>query len=68
VIEQAGDTMKVYFGTGVKAIAPGQAAVFYEENDIIGGGWIMSSFRQNPNHIISVSKENVLNLEKINKD
>jgi tRNA-uridine 2-sulfurtransferase len=64
VIEQAGDTMKVYFGTGVKAIAPGQAAVFYEENDIIGGGWIMSSFRQNPNHTISVSRENVLNLEK----
>ena len=39
VIEQAGDTMKVYFGKGVHAIAPGQAAVFYEENDVIGGGW-----------------------------
>lgn len=46
VIEQVGDTMKVYFGKGVYAIAPGQAAVFYEENDVIGGGWITSSFRQ----------------------
>jgi tRNA-uridine 2-sulfurtransferase len=60
VIEQAGDTMKVYFGKGVKAIAPGQAAVFYEGNDIIGGGWIMSSFRQNQNHLMAASKENML--------
>ncbi len=47
VIEQVGDTMKVFFGNGVKAIAPGQAAVFYEGNDVIGGGWINKSFRQN---------------------
>ncbi|MDN5210645.1 tRNA 2-thiouridine(34) synthase MnmA [Fulvivirgaceae bacterium BMA12] len=47
VIEQAGDIMKVFFGKGVKAIAPGQAAVFYEGDDVIGGGWIKSSFRQN---------------------
>lgn len=46
VIEQAGDTMKVYFGKGVHAIAPGQAAVFYEGDDVIGGGWIQSSFKQ----------------------
>jgi len=46
VIEQVGDTMKVFFGNGVKAIAPGQAAVFYEGNDVIGGGWIHSSFNQ----------------------
>lgn len=46
VIEQAGETMKVFFGKGVKAIAPGQAAVFYEGDDVIGGGWIMSSFHQ----------------------
>jgi tRNA-specific 2-thiouridylase len=47
VIEQVGDTMKVFFGNGVKAIAPGQASVFYEGNDVIGGGWIQSSFHQN---------------------
>lgn len=46
IIEQAGDTMKVYFGNGVNAIAPGQAAVFYEGDDVIGGGWIQSSFKQ----------------------
>ena len=47
VIEQTGENMKVFFGNGVNAIAPGQAAVFYEGLDIIGGGWILSSFRQN---------------------
>jgi tRNA-specific 2-thiouridylase len=47
VIEKTGDTMKVFFGNGVNAIAPGQAAVFYEGIDIVGGGWIMSSFNQN---------------------
>lgn len=47
VLEQVGDTIKVFFGKGVHAIAPGQAAVFYEGEDVIGGGWIASSFSQN---------------------
>ena len=46
IIEQIGDIMKVYFGNGVNSIAPGQAAVFYESDDIIGGGWITKSFKQ----------------------
>ena len=46
IIEQVGDTMKVFFGKGVSAIAPGQAAVFYEGDDVIGGGWINTSFHQ----------------------
>jgi tRNA-specific 2-thiouridylase len=46
VIEKNGDIMKVFFGNGVNAIAPGQAAVFYEGDDVVGGGWIMSSFNQ----------------------
>jgi tRNA-specific 2-thiouridylase len=46
LIEQTGDRMKVLFHEGVNGIAPGQAAVFYEGNDVIGGGWITSSFRQ----------------------
>lgn len=50
VIEQVGDTMKVFFGKGVSAIAPGQAAVFYEGDDIIGGGWIHASFHQSKDH------------------
>ena len=47
IIEQIDDSIKVYFGDGVNAITPGQAAVFYEGNDIIGGGWIRSSFNLN---------------------
>ena len=46
IIEQIDDTIKVFFGNGVNAITPGQAAVFYEKDDIIGGGWIHSSFNQ----------------------
>jgi tRNA-specific 2-thiouridylase len=46
IIEQIGDKMKVLFHEGVASIAPGQAAVFYDGNDMIGGGWITSSFRQ----------------------
>mmetsp|Transcript_9897 Transcript_9897/g.22854 ORF Transcript_9897/g.22854 Transcript_9897/m.22854 type:complete len:374 (-) Transcript_9897:529-1650(-) len=46
VIEQEKDTMKVFFGKGVHAVTPGQAAVFYEGEDVIGGGWIIRSFRQ----------------------
>jgi len=46
LIEQIGDEMRVLFKEKVKAIAPGQAAVFYEGNDVIGGGWIKSSFNQ----------------------
>lgn len=46
LIEQIGSEMRVLFKEKVKAIAPGQAAVFYEGNDVIGGGWIKSSFNQ----------------------
>ena len=46
MIQQEGGRMKVFFGKGVSAIAPGQAAVFYEGDDVIGGGWIASSFQQ----------------------
>ena len=46
VIQQEGRQMKVFFGKGVQAIAPGQAAVFYQGDDVIGGGWIASSFQQ----------------------
>ena len=46
-ISQIGDDkIEVLFDEGVSAIAPGQAAVFYEGDDVIGGGWIMKSFRQ----------------------
>ncbi len=37
-------TMRVEFDAYVKAIAPGQSAVFYEGDDVIGGGTIYESF------------------------
>ncbi len=40
------DRIEVLFEQGVSAIAPGQAAVFYEGDDVVGGGWIMKSFRK----------------------
>ena len=42
IIEQIEpDKMEVFFHEPVSAIAPGQAAVFYEGNDLIGGVWIL---------------------------
>jgi tRNA-specific 2-thiouridylase len=34
-------TAKVLFHSNVSAIAPGQSAVFYEGNDLVGGGFIV---------------------------
>jgi tRNA-specific 2-thiouridylase len=39
-IEQTGDDIQVQFYEAAKGIAPGQSAVFYEGNDVIGGGII----------------------------
>lgn len=39
-IEQVGAEMNVSFYEEVSAIAPGQSAVFYEGDDVIGGGFI----------------------------
>jgi len=39
-LEQDGTSMKVEFHHAVKGIAPGQSAVFYEGNDLIGGGFL----------------------------
>lgn len=46
VIQEEPDKLKVLFHDGVNGIAPGQAAVFYEGDDVVGGGWIMKSFQQ----------------------
>lgn len=40
-IVQENDLMKVTFDHHVSAIAPGQSAVFYEGNDLLGGGFLI---------------------------
>jgi tRNA-specific 2-thiouridylase len=44
ILKQENDRVQVVFDERVNAIAPGQSAVFYEGDDVLGGGWIESSF------------------------
>jgi tRNA-specific 2-thiouridylase len=46
VVQEGSDRIRVDFHDGVNGIAPGQAAVFYEGDDVVGGGWIMKSYKQ----------------------
>lgn len=39
-LQQKGDSMRIDFHHAVSGIAPGQSAVFYEENDLLGGGFL----------------------------
>ena len=41
---RAGDRVEVRFERPVKAVAPGQAVVFYAAEQIVGGAWIEESF------------------------
>lgn len=51
-IKQDGDKMNVLFHEWVDAIAPGQSAVFYEGNDVIGGGHIEKSYEVDMSGVI----------------
>jgi tRNA-specific 2-thiouridylase len=44
--------VKVKFYENAKGIAPGQSAVFYEGDDVIGGGIIQSSFKLSTSRLI----------------
>jgi tRNA-specific 2-thiouridylase len=39
-VQAVGDRVKVLFNAPVSAVTPGQSAVFYEDDDVIGGGFI----------------------------
>ncbi|MCB0557472.1 MAG: tRNA 2-thiouridine(34) synthase MnmA [Lewinellaceae bacterium] len=41
-LNQQGDKVQVEFLANVRGVAPGQSAVFYEGDDVIGGGIILS--------------------------
>ena len=43
-LHQVGSDVEVSFHANVKGIAPGQSAVFYEGDDVVGGGLIQGSF------------------------
>jgi len=40
VIEQTGEEIVATFDQPQRAITPGQAAVFYDGDAVVGGGWI----------------------------
>lgn len=40
MITPAGDAVEVQFDDAQRAITPGQAAVFYDGDVVVGGGWI----------------------------
>ena len=44
-IRQTGNQVAVNFLANVKGVAPGQSAVFYEGDDVVGGGIIYNSHR-----------------------
>lgn len=46
-IRREGDLVEVDFFANVRGVAPGQSAVFYEGDDVVGGGIIHGSFLDN---------------------
>jgi tRNA-specific 2-thiouridylase len=48
-LHNQGEQVYVEFHANVKGVAPGQSAVFYEGDDVVGGGMIFGSFRADEN-------------------
>ncbi|MBC7412825.1 MAG: tRNA 2-thiouridine(34) synthase MnmA [Bacteroidia bacterium] len=53
-ITQIGDLLKVTFHKPVQGLAPGQSAVFYDGDDLVGGGFIMR--KNDPLIVLNESK------------
>jgi tRNA-uridine 2-sulfurtransferase len=43
VVTEGSDSVYVEFDEPQRAITPGQAVVFYQEDSVVGGGWIKES-------------------------
>jgi len=40
IFEEGDDSVRVEFSSPQRAVTPGQAVVFFRENEVLGGGWI----------------------------
>ncbi|MCE9582726.1 MAG: tRNA 2-thiouridine(34) synthase MnmA [Planctomycetes bacterium] len=40
ILHREGDSVRAEFRDPVRAVTPGQAAVFYRDDEVLGGGWI----------------------------
>jgi tRNA-uridine 2-sulfurtransferase len=47
-ILQRGTQTEVYFTQPQQAVTPGQAVVFYKDDQVVGGGWIKESIVESP--------------------
>ena len=52
LVSKEGNLLHVKFDQAQRAITPGQAAVFYRDNQLVGGGWILNQ----PHSIEPLSK------------
>lgn len=49
-----GDRMRVVFETPEAAVTPGQAAVLYKEDEVIGGGWIARALGEDDESVLDL--------------
>jgi tRNA U34 2-thiouridine synthase MnmA/TrmU len=45
VVEALGDTVRIEFRTPQRGVAPGQSAVVYRDEELLGGGRIVDALR-----------------------
>jgi tRNA-specific 2-thiouridylase len=57
------ETVRVRFRTPQRAVTPGQSVVFYQGDELLGGGIIQSTSRSGPSAIPSPSRTGNLRLD-----